>query len=283
MNSDLSLPPITTDIEEAKRHLDEYGLARLANALSADEVVAVRTRLLDQAAAEVTQGSSYHDGRGKPSADGPNQRVWNLMNKGEIFHRIPTSPAVLALARYMLGEDILLSSISANIVRKGGEPMIIHTDQDYVPVETPYPAVCDVAWMLDDFTAENGATRVIPGSHKWGKYPQAVEWPPTIAATGPAGTALVFDGRLWHGTGANMTDKDRPGLFTYYCRAFIRQQENFSLSMNPKVLPKLSPELLSLLGFKVWRTLGMVEGSSPHRYHGLPKTFSREMSARQAG
>jgi ectoine hydroxylase-related dioxygenase (phytanoyl-CoA dioxygenase family) len=282
MNSALSLPPITTDLEVAKAHLDEYGLARLGNALSIDEVAALRTRLLDQAAAEVAQGKSYHDGSSDlTAAGGPNQRIWNLINKGRVFHSIPTSPRVLALVKHMLGDDVLLSSITANIARRSGTPMMIHTDQNYVPVVTPYPAVADVAWMLDDFTEENGATRVIPGSHKWGRYPQAGESPATVAATGPAGTALVFDGRLWHGTGANTTAKDRPGLFTYYCRAFIRQQENFSLSIHPEVLAKLSPELLELLGFRVWHTLGMVEGARHGQYNLRPESFSHEMSVQR--
>lgn len=283
MNADMSLPPITTDVETAKRHLDEYGLALLGNALSPAEVVAVRERLLDQAAAEVADGCSYHDGLGVQGGGGPNQRVWNLLNKGDIFHAIPTSPKVLALVKHVLGDDILLSSMTANIARQGGQLMTLHTDQNYVPVETPYPAVCDVAWMLDDFTEHNGATRVIPRSHKWQRYPQGDERPETVAATAPAGTALIFDGRLWHGTGANVTDADRPGMFTYYCRAFIRQQENFSLSLNPDVVPKLTTELRQLLGFAVWNTLGMVEGGGPGKPDPRPKQFSREMSVRRAG
>lgn len=279
MNSTLQLPPITSDPVEAKRHLDEYGLARVGNALSPEELQSARARLAEQADAEIAAGSSYHDGASPagPTAGAPNQRVWNLINKGEIFRRVATSERMLDLVRHVLGPHILLSSMTANIARKGGRPMVIHSDQNYIPVETPYPMVCDVAWMLVDFTEENGATRVIPGSHRWGRLPPADEPLETIPATGPAGTALIFDGRLWHGTGANVRDESRYAMFTYYSRAFLRQQENFSLSTSPEVLAHASPELLSLLGFQVWHTLGMIEGTTHGSINPRPAQFSREL------
>src|SRR5947199_382425 len=72
----------------------------------------------------------------------------------------------------------------------------------------------------------------------------------TIAGTGPAGTALVFDGRIWHGTGANTTaDERRWGVLTYFCRPWMRPQENYTLSTHPDVLAEADLELLQLLGF----------------------------------
>ena len=83
----------------------------------------------------------------------------------------------------------------------------------------------------------------------------------TVAGTGPAGTALVFDGRIWHGTGANITADDRRyGVLTYFCRPWMRPQENYTLSTHPDVVDTLDDELRALLGLRVWRTLGGVEG-----------------------
>ena len=83
----------------------------------------------------------------------------------------------------------------------------------------------------------------------------------TVAGTGPAGTALVFDGRVWHGTGANVTADDRRyGVLTYFCRPWMRPQENYTLSTHPDVVDTLDDELRALLGLRVWRTLGGVEG-----------------------
>lgn len=276
--SRLRLPEVTTDLEQAGRDLEEHGLCLLGDALSPREVEETRQRLVEQAEGEVANGVPYHDG-GAPG-DGsrqPNQRIWNLINKGEVFRRIPVSPGTLSLVRALLGPDILLSSMTANIARKGGAPMALHTDQNYVPLETPYPMVADVAWMLVDFTEENGATRVIPGSHRWNRLPEPGERYETVAAAAPAGAALVFDGRLWHGTGANVTDAPRYAVFTYFCRAFVRQQENFSLSISPPVLDHCSPELKSLLGFQVWHTLGMVEGTRHGTINPRPQRFSGEL------
>ncbi|MCB1693703.1 MAG: phytanoyl-CoA dioxygenase family protein [Pseudomonadales bacterium] len=276
--TDIALPPITTDLAEAKRHLNEFGLCRLGDALTSDQLDAVRSRLEVQANAEVREGCSYHDGGSPDGRSAPNQRIWNLINKGEVFREIACASHSLELVKHMLGPDILLSSMTCNIARDGGVPMALHSDQNYIPVTTPYPAVVDIAWMVTDFTDDNGGTRVVPGSHKWGRYPNPGEQVETVAATGPAGTALIFDGRLWHGTGANKTNAPRYGLFTYYCRAFIRQQENFSLSLSPDVIPLCSQELLALLGFQVWHTLGMIEGTYHGTTHTRPTTFSRELS-----
>lgn len=274
----MGLPDVTEDLDQARRDLDVYGVCLLGDALSAADVAAARQRLIEQAQGEVSNGISYHDG-GQPSdtAHQPNQRVWNLINKGELFREIVVSSRALSLVRTLLGPDILVSSMTANIARNGGVPMTIHTDQNYVPPGTPYPMVADIAWMLVDFTEENGATRVIPGSHRWNRLPEPGKHYETIPAVAPAGTALIFDGRLWHGTGANVTNEPRYALFTYFCRSFVRQQENFSLSVSAEVLQHCSPELKSLLGFQVWHTLGMIEGTPHGTIHERPQRFSREM------
>jgi ectoine hydroxylase-related dioxygenase (phytanoyl-CoA dioxygenase family) len=279
---DLQLPPITTDLDQARRDLDEYGLALLGHALNPDQLAAARARLIEQAQAEEEVGNAYRDGARDPRRPraGPNQRVWNLINKGEIFREVAVAPRVLQLARHLLGNDILLSSMTANIANQGGARQAVHTDQDYIPLETPYPMVCDVAWMLVDFTEDNGATLVAPGSHRWRRIPTRGEVVPMVPATGPAGTALVFDGRLWHGTGENRTSQSRYAMFSYFCRSFVRQQENFALSLAPEAIAACSPDLLALLGFQVWHTLGMVEGTFHGTINSRPTRFSTECKPR---
>jgi ectoine hydroxylase-related dioxygenase (phytanoyl-CoA dioxygenase family) len=249
-----SLPPLTTDLDEAKAHLDEYGVARIADALSSAERAALMTRLTEQAQAERELGVAFMDG------GGANQRVWNLPSKGQVFRDLLTKPLVRALARHILDGDYLLSSHTANITGPGGVPMVLHSDQGFSPRSIDLPLTMNVMWMLNDFTDEIGATRLLPGSHRVQAEPPrgGVE---TIPGVGPAGTALVFDGRIWHGTGANTTaDLYRYGVLTYFVRPFIRQQENYVLSTDPAIVAGADDELADLLGLRTWRTLGGVQG-----------------------
>src|SRR5204863_9727653 len=85
----------------------------------------------------------------------------------------------------------------------------------------------------------------------------------TIGAEGPAGAILCFDGRMWHGTGANTTERPRHALLSYHCRPFVRQQENFVLGLDPEIRAAERPELLDRLGFATWAGLGRVESPRP--------------------
>jgi len=140
----------------------------------------------------------------------------------------------------------------------GGSSMAPHWDQDWAERPWPHAFVAHVIWMIDDFTEENGATVVCPGSHLMDGPPQG---DCMVPATGPAGTALVVDGRTWHGTGRNTTVNDqRIGILAYYCRPYIRQQENMAWSLSSKVRDNMSPERRKLYGLEFWEYLNMVGG-----------------------
>ncbi len=307
MPSTQNLPRATTDIERAKKDIDEFGFCQIAGALEPALVEAARARLIEQAAAELDQGAAFEDGgpkqqwgaftdgRGRlrqraytAAAGGVNQRVWMLVNKGRVFRQILFAASVRAVVDHVLGDDYQLSSYSANIAKPGGVAMNLHTDQWWMPnpierrpssvpvgsitrqrtnldgEEPPAliaPCVCvNVMWMLNDFSAENGGTRFVPRSHLRGIPPpeQDVD-AETLAAEGPAGTAMIFDGRLWHGTGANVSSENRYGLLTTFCGPQFRPQENFTIGTRPEVVEEASPELLALLGFKIWSGYGRVE------------------------
>lgn len=97
------------------------------------------------------------------------------------------------------------------------------------------PCGCNVIWLLTDFTEENGGTRLLPSSHLLPDGPDSsVPYKvPTIAGTGKAGSIVFFDGRLWHGTGQNLTDEPRTRLLTFYVGPQFRQNENFFLDLDP--------------------------------------------------
>jgi len=104
----------------------------------------------------------------------------------------------------------------------------------------------------------------VPGSHRLGRGPDYGTDDPvteTVPVCAPAGTAMVFEGRLWHQTGANITSSERRhGILAYYCRPFMRQQENFFVSLRPEVLERATPFLRHLLGWDHYFSLGMIDG-----------------------
>lgn len=281
MQLNLELPPVRTDVEAAKDDLDEFGLTRIAGAISPADLGEARARLLQQAAGEDAAGVGFHDSGDAEVGflNGPNQRVWNLINKGEIFRRLVMNETARTLISHMLGETVLLSSLTGNIANPGGLAQGLHRDDGFAPHSIDFPIVANTLFMLDDFTDENGATRVAPGSHRDGSYTSKAPPVETVPAVGPAGTVMVFDGRLWHGTGANRSSSGRTALLAYYCRPFVRQQENMALGLAPEVIDACSPELLTLLGFRTWRTLGNVNGSLDGVLNRRPEHFVTELSA----
>ena len=251
-----ALPSLTEDLETARKDLAVWGYAMIANALTAEQVRACRERLRSQAAAEAAAGIGHFD-NGELKL---NQRVWNLVNKGQMFRDLLFHPVLRELLPELLGKDYTLSSFTANIAAPGGEPMGLHSDQGYTPRSLPIRVVVNTAWMLEDHSEANGGTRLVPGSHLWPELPEDKPDVESIAATGPAGTMVMFDGRLWHGTGANRTTCARHLLLGYFCRPWIRPQENFTLSLLDELYEEASSELLGLLGFRTHATLGNVNG-----------------------
>jgi ectoine hydroxylase-related dioxygenase (phytanoyl-CoA dioxygenase family) len=133
--------------------------------------------------------------------------------------------------------------------------------------------VVNIMWPLVDFTEANGATRIIPGSHRWGdRYPGPDDVP--VSITMPAGSALVYLGSVWHGGGANNTDQPRLGVVLHYARAWLRQVETHVLSVPPDTMVQLPERLQELLGYNIAKPfIGYVDGRHPKRT--LPELTTR--------
>jgi ectoine hydroxylase-related dioxygenase (phytanoyl-CoA dioxygenase family) len=265
---DTKLPTPTTDLDEVKRDLDEFGYGLLRDALTPQQLPAVRDRILEQAECEAQAGVAViGDGgmrRQNIAADdgsSPHQIVRMLLNKGSVFHEVAQQPDVLRLMEHMLGRGFLLSSSVGIVMRGGSAQQMLHTDQIFVPFTTPVPLVANVIYMVTDFDGARGGTRVVPGTHRGAApvYEQITEdgkvvgvkepdadW---IPVEGPAGTALVFDGRLWHGGGANVSGDLRLALSNYYGTAYMRQNDLLPLGLNDDVLASMTDEFKTLCGF----------------------------------
>lgn len=192
-------------------------------------------------------------------------RVYNLLARGKVYERIPEHPAVLPLVERVLDRGCLVSSLSSIAIDPGQTAQPIHADDQMIPLGKPHAAIiCNTMWALTDFTAENGATRVVPGSHREGRNPVPFEELASVPAEMKRGSVLVWHGSLWHGGGANTTSARRLGVAMNYCAGYLRQQENQQLGVPLEIARGFSPRLRKLCGFGIYKGLiGHIDKCSP--------------------
>jgi ectoine hydroxylase-related dioxygenase (phytanoyl-CoA dioxygenase family) len=193
-------------------------------------------------------------------------RVYNLLIHGTTFQKIPVHPNVLPVVEGVLDPGLLISSLSSIAIGPGEQRQPIHADDQLIPLTRPHvPIICNTMWAITDFTEENGATRLIPGSHKRDESPNPLEpYDDTIAAVMAKGSVLVWVGSLWHGGGANHTDQRRVGIAMNYCAGYIRQQENQQLGIPPELVRTFSRRLQELVGYSVYNGLiGHIDKKHP--------------------
>lgn len=192
-------------------------------------------------------------------------RVYNLLVHGKVWERIPVYERVLPLVERVLDPGCLVSSLSSINIGPEEIAQPIHADDQMIPLPKPHPpTVCNTMWALTDFTAENGATRIIPGSHLRDHSPIYGQHYDSIAAEMPQGSVLVWHGSLWHGGGANGTSMRRIGIAMNYCAGYIRQQENQQLGIPHTIAAGFTPRLQELVGYSVYNGLiGHINKSDP--------------------
>ena len=255
----LNIPSATTLPEKAREDLAIYGLCLLKDALTEKEINNLSQGLDRQAQAERDL-----DDKAPTGALAVQQSISNMVNKGKMFLDLVERPIVDDLAGFLLGKDFLISSLTAGVFHgPTTEPQQLHRDQGQVPATADFPAACNAFWLLDDFKPERGSTYVVPGSHRWPSAYQ-VEPPPRSLASqieADAGTLLVFDGRIWHGYGANLEGHPRRHLANFLCLPWMRQQENWWVTCLQEVLEEASPKLKRRLGLRTYGTLGMMNGT----------------------
>ena len=261
--SSATLPQPTRDLGRAEADIREFGLCLVEGVLEGEQLCRVREALYRVADADRSRGWEQQFMLDY-AHDETNQRVWNLLSRDPVFMDLAEHPAALTLVKSVIGWPALLGNISANITGPGGGEMVLHADQLFVPEPWPTePQGVNVAWCVDEFRADNGATCVVPGSHRLHRNPGPENANEPVPIEAPAGTIAVFESRVWHRTGFNRTQAERrAGIFAWYTRPIYRQQENWFLSLNPMIRQFASEDMLVLLG---WKTtgLGLVNGASP--------------------
>ena len=215
------------------------------------------------------------------------QRIYSLAGKGEPFLRLACHPAIVAILDASLLPNYLLSNLQSIRLHPGETPQPWHTDDAFYDVPRPRrgPLGVSVIWAIEGFTERNGATRVIPGSHRWGSEHPDDRPHDVVACVMPRGSALVFHAALWHQGGANDSGGTRLAISPQYCQPWLRPQESQLLIAPPSVARATSPKARSLLGYSIHPPfVGQVDGMHPMRLvdpnYGERKSADRERADR---
>ncbi|HVX20470.1 MAG TPA: phytanoyl-CoA dioxygenase family protein [Acidimicrobiales bacterium] len=192
-------------------------------------------------------------------------RIYNLLVHGPLYQAIPIHPNVLPVVEGVLDHGLLISSLSSIAIGPGEQAQPVHADDQMLPLPRPHvPIVCNTMWAITDFTEANGATRVVPGSHRRDHAPTPLQPYHTVPAEMAKGDVLVWVGSLWHGGGPNRTDHRRVGIAMNYCAGYIRQQENQQLGVPPALVRTFTSRLRELVGYSVYNGLvGHIDKQHP--------------------
>lgn len=241
---------------EITRRLDRDGYVVLPQRLGTDVLAAARTEIGDMLAT-ADWGSGFDGSR--------TRRIWALLAKTRCMDPAALDPLVLDAVEQLIGAGAQFSLTYATQVHPGQDAQPLHYEQGIYPLPRDRDVMMTAIWALDDFTAANGATRLIPGSHR-----QAHGKPGTSEAVPvemPAGSVLLFAGRLWHGAGANTSNSPRLGIVIDYVQPWLRPCEAHTLSADPAQVRQLPQRLQELLGFNQPSPyLGFINGRHPHEW-----------------
>jgi ectoine hydroxylase-related dioxygenase (phytanoyl-CoA dioxygenase family) len=245
-------------VDHVVSDLDRDGYSVVESLLSAEEATAVRDGLREVLDRTPT---------GRNDFEGfSTRRIYALFAKTRAFDGMATHPLLLSVLDRVLGASYQLSAPTGIEIGPGEKAQVLHTDDAIYPLPRPHPeVVLNTMWALDDFTEANGATRLVPGSHRWtDRWPKDEE--ATVTVTMPAGSVLFIAGTLWHGGGANTTDRTRLGVLLEYAAGWLRPQENHVIAVPPDVVATLDPRLQELLGYGIYPPfVGYVDGRHPRR------------------
>jgi ectoine hydroxylase-related dioxygenase (phytanoyl-CoA dioxygenase family) len=245
-------------VELLTHELDRDGYAVVPGVLDADEIGAVRDALAPHFALGM-HGRNPFEGH-------ETQRVYCLVAKSRAFDRLILDPLMLDVSERVLGPNFLLTATLAIKLEPGESAQDFHYDDVFYRLPRPRPTYSvSTLWAVDDFTIENGATLVYPGSHRWGED-RPREVPEVVTATMTAGSVLVYYGTLVHAGGANASIGNRLGISIQYAAAWARQQENFMMALGVDGARALAPRLQELIGYSIHPPfMGMIDGRHPKK------------------
>ena len=241
--------------EDEIQRLERDGYLSLGPLLSALEVQAVNQRIDELLSLEgAAAGSELFDSKyiRHPKEAGAD-RLADLVNKGMIFDKFYTHPKVLAAIQGVLGTEYKLSSLNYRAAKPGMGLQKLHVDYGDTVSEGSYK-VCNTIWLLDDFEENNGATRIVPGTHKLKVLPQDAMADPNlphadeIKIIAPAGSVFIFNSHVWHGGTTNHTPNYRRSIHSYFCATDQPQQLNQQKYLTAETKKRIGIEGQRILG-----------------------------------
>ncbi len=196
------------------------------------------------------------------------ERIYTLVARDTVFQDIAEDSMIMALCDAVFMPNYLLTASQAIVIAPGETPQPWHTDDSFYPIPRPRPMISlSTIVAVDDFTAANGGTEIVPGSHLWsdeelgdhylgydvGGESAAQPRSPKqfIPVDISAGTCIVFAGTLLHRGGGNNSEESRRAFSNQYCQPWARPQENFFLGIPPEQVAQMSPKVQSLLGYSI--------------------------------
>ena len=212
---------------------------------------------------------------------GKTERIYSLLAYDKVIQDIVEDSRIMAICEAFLEDNFLLTTSQSICIHPGETPQPWHADDVFYSIPRPRPMVgLSTVVAIDDFSAENGGTEIVPGSHLWsdekigGDYREGENErdsafaermaSQSIALEMPAGACVVFAGNTLHRGGENKSNDPRQALSNQYCQPWARTIENFFLSVPRELVREMSPKLHSLLGYSVLSPfMGQVSGSHP--------------------
>lgn len=237
-----------------RESLDTLGYVSLGRLLDDARLGAIRERVSELLNEEGEQAGHelFNSERIRHPKEEGADRLANLVNKGAVFDNLYTHPKLLAAVSHVLGTEFKLSSLNYRSAKPGQGLQKLHVDWPNAVQPGDYK-VCNSIWLLDDFSAANGATRIVPRTHTCGKMPEEVMEDPLqphsdeIILEATAGTVVVFNSHLWHGGTVNHTDTSRRAIHSYFCRRDQIQQTPQGEFIQQGTLDRISNEARWLL------------------------------------
>ncbi len=232
------------------------GAVVIRAALSPDDVAEARQLIMTMSEREGDKVTHFHGGH--EDQVHLQRRVWNLLNKGEVFERLVQHPTVMAVAGVFLGSEFIMGSVAANRLLPGGPGQEPHIDYPYWDfyrdgtfpshINSSFPLNMQATFLLDDFTPDNGATAFLPGSQRNLSWPdEAVFHANAARQTGKAGDCYLFNGMVWHCAMPNRSDGDRSGILVQYLPKFVTPLEDQKRGVRPDVLERATPMMRQLV------------------------------------